>query len=77
VVESEEALITGATRDLGLEIARGIPGAFPAPFDIADLGRAAAIDEIVARHGQLDCLVNNAVAGAPKIRRHVRRGVLG
>jgi gluconate 5-dehydrogenase len=79
------ALITGATRGLGLEIARGmaaagavvgingrdaahareiargIPGAFPAPFDITDLGRAAAaIDEIVARHGQLDCLVNNA-----------------
>src|SRR5262245_28128918 len=55
------ALITGATRGLGLEIARGIPRAFPAPFDITDLGSAAAtIDEIVASHGHLDCLVNNA-----------------
>jgi gluconate 5-dehydrogenase len=79
------ALVTGATRGLGLEmargmaaagavvgingrqpervreIARGIPGAFPAPFDITDLrGAAAAIDDIVARHGRLDCLVNNA-----------------
>lgn len=79
------ALITGSTRGLGLEIARGlaaagavvgvngrnacrvdeiaktIPSAFSAPFDITDLpGAAAAIDRIVARHGRLDCLVNNA-----------------
>jgi gluconate 5-dehydrogenase len=48
-------LVTGATRGLGLEIA------FPAPFDVTDLGAAtAAIDEIVARYGRLDCLVNNA-----------------
>jgi len=78
-------LVTGATRGLGLEIARGmaaagaavgingrdptrareiangIPNAFPAPFDITDLGAGvAAIDAIVARHGRLDCLVNNA-----------------
>jgi gluconate 5-dehydrogenase len=78
-------LVTGATRGLGLEIARGmaavgavvgvngrdaarvaevaksIPNAFPAPFDITDLTSAtAAIDDIVARHGHLDCLVNNA-----------------
>lgn len=78
-------LVTGATRGLGLEMARGmaaagaavgingrdparareiangIPNAFPAPFDITDLGAgAAAIDAIVARHGRLDCLVNNA-----------------
>jgi len=78
-------LVTGATRGLGLEIARGmaaagavvgingrdaaraseiarsIPHAFAAPFDIAELkGAAAAIDDIVARHGRLDCLVNNA-----------------
>src|SRR5258706_190693 len=80
-------LVTGATRGLGLEIARGmaaagavvgingrdaaraseiarsIPHAFAAPFDIAELkGAAAAIDDIVARHGRLDCLVNNAIA---------------
>jgi gluconate 5-dehydrogenase len=79
------ALVTGATRGLGLEIARGmaaagalvaingrdaertreiaktIPGAFAAPFDIIDLASATAtIDDIVARHGRLDCLVNNA-----------------
>jgi gluconate 5-dehydrogenase len=78
-------LVTGATRGLGLEIARGmaaagavvavngrdgararevaasIPGAFPVPFDVTDLAAAtAAIEEIVARHGRLDCLVNNA-----------------
>jgi gluconate 5-dehydrogenase len=78
-------LVTGATRGLGLEIARGmaaagaavgvngrdparaaeaasrIPNAFPAPFDITDLGAgAAAMAAIVARHGHLDCLVNNA-----------------
>ena len=78
-------LVTGATRGLGLEIARGmaaagavvgvngrdvaraadvargIPGAFPAAFDITDLGAAtSAIDAIVAGHGRLDCLVNNA-----------------
>jgi gluconate 5-dehydrogenase len=79
------ALVTGATRGLGLEIARGmsaagarvgingrdparvtdvarsIPNAFAAPFDIRDLAAAAeAIEAIVARHGRLDCLVNNA-----------------
>ena len=78
-------LVTGATRGLGLEIARGmaaagavvgingrdpervreiaggIGNAFPAPFDITDLTAAAqALDAIVARHGGLDCLVNNA-----------------
>jgi len=79
------ALITGSTRGLGLEIARGmasvgaavgingrdpkgvdeiaksIPNAFAAPFDITDLsGAREALDAIVARHGRLDCLVNNA-----------------
>ena len=78
-------LVTGATRGLGLAIARGmaaagaavgingrdparagevadsIPNAFPAPFDITDLGAGAdAMASIVARHGRLDCLVNNA-----------------
>jgi gluconate 5-dehydrogenase len=78
-------LVTGATRGLGLEIARGmaaagavvavngrdatralniarsIPNAFAAPFDVTDLpGATTAIDTIVARHDRLDCLVNNA-----------------
>ena len=78
-------LVTGATRGLGLAIARGmaaagavvgingrdaerareiakaIPDAFPAPFDITDLEAAErAIEGIVARHDRLDCLVNNA-----------------
>jgi gluconate 5-dehydrogenase len=79
------ALVTGATRGLGLEIARGmaaagalvgingrdaqrvdeiaksIPNGFGAAFDITDpRGATDAIDGIVARHGRLDCLVNNA-----------------
>ena len=42
-------------------MASGIPNAFPAPFDITDPGAgAAAMGAIVARHGRLDCLVNNA-----------------
>jgi gluconate 5-dehydrogenase len=78
-------LVTGATRGLGLEIARGmaaagalvgingrdatrveeivrhVPGAFAAAFDITDTrASASAIDAIVAQHGRLDCLVNNA-----------------
>lgn len=78
-------LVTGATRGLGLEIARGLaaagavvgingrdavraqeiakslPDAFPAAFDITDLPSAtAALDALVARQGRLDCLVNNA-----------------
>jgi len=78
-------LVTGATRGLGLEIARGmaaagaavgingrdakradevakeLPGAFAAAFDITDLaGATDAIETIVAQHGRLDCLVNNA-----------------
>jgi gluconate 5-dehydrogenase len=79
------ALVTGATRGLGLAIARGLaaagaevgingrdaaragalarelPRAFAAPFDITDLpAAAAAIDAIVAQRGRLDCLINNA-----------------
>ena len=79
------ALVTGATRGLGLEIARGmaaagavvgvngrdperardiaksIPNTFAAPFDITDADAAASvIDDVVARYGGLDCLVNNA-----------------
>ncbi|HMH50681.1 MAG TPA: SDR family oxidoreductase [Candidatus Acidoferrum sp.] len=78
-------LVTGATRGLGLEIARGMaaagavvgvngrdaerareiaktmPNAFAAPFDITDVDAAeAVIDDVVARHGALDGLVNNA-----------------
>jgi gluconate 5-dehydrogenase len=43
------------------EIAKSIPNAFAAPFDLTDLaGAREALDAIVARHGRLDCLVNNA-----------------
>jgi gluconate 5-dehydrogenase len=43
------------------EAAAGIPGAFAAPFDITDAAAAArGLEAVVARHGRLDCLVNNA-----------------
>jgi gluconate 5-dehydrogenase len=43
------------------EVADSISNAFPAPFDITDLSAgAAAMGVIVAQHGRLDCLVNNA-----------------
>lgn len=62
-------LVTGATRGLGLEIARGMAGAGAVVgINGRDAGRAReiatgipnAIEAIVARHGRLDCLVNNA-----------------
>ena len=53
--------INGRDADRAREIAKSIPNAFAASFDITDLDAATAvIDEIVARHGRLDCLVNNA-----------------
>jgi gluconate 5-dehydrogenase len=45
----------------GADVAAAIPNAFPAAFDITDgVAAAAAIDADAARHGRLDCLVNNA-----------------
>ncbi len=53
--------INGRDPALVEEAAAGIPNAFAAPFDITDLAAAAGgIDAVVARHGRLDCLVNNA-----------------
>jgi gluconate 5-dehydrogenase len=53
--------INGRDPALVEEAAAGIPNAFAAPFDITDLVAAAGgIDAVVARHGRLDCLVNNA-----------------
>lgn len=53
--------INGRDPRLVEEAAAGIPNAFAAPFDITDLVAAAGgIDAVVARHGRLDCLVNNA-----------------
>ena len=53
--------INGRDPALVEEAAAGIPNAFAAPFDVTDLAAAAGgIDAVVARHGRLDCLVNNA-----------------
>ena len=53
--------INGRDADRAREIAKSIPNAFAASFDITDLDAATmVIDEIVARRGRLDCLVNNA-----------------
>lgn len=53
--------INGRDAVLAGQVAAGIPHAFAAPFDVTDLdAAAAALDDIVARHGRLDCLVNNA-----------------
>src|SRR6185295_1833250 len=53
--------INGRDRERADEVAKTIPDAFAAAFDITDLTAATdAIDTIVARHGRLDCLVNNA-----------------
>jgi gluconate 5-dehydrogenase len=53
--------INGRDARLAQDAAAGIPNAFAAPFDITDLAAAAAgIDAVLARHGRIDCLVNNA-----------------
>src|SRR4029434_10136541 len=53
--------VNGRDAERAREIAKSRPSAFAAPFDITDLDAATAvIDDIVARHGRLDCLVNNA-----------------
>ena len=53
--------INGRDAALTAQAAASIPNAFPAPFDITDLAAAArGIDAVMARHGRLDCLVNNA-----------------
>ena len=53
--------INGRDARLAQEAAASIANAFAAPFDITDLAAAAAgLDAVVARHGRLDCLVNNA-----------------
>jgi gluconate 5-dehydrogenase len=53
--------INGRDARLAQEAAASIPNAFAAPFDITDLAAASAgLDAVVARHGRLDCLVNNA-----------------
>ena len=53
--------INGRDTERVREIAKRTPNGFAAPFDITDLDVATAvIDDIVARHGRLDCLVNNA-----------------
>src|SRR5512134_627898 len=53
--------INGRDAALTAQAAASIPNAFPAPFDITDLGGAArGLEAVMARHGRLDCLVNNA-----------------
>ena len=56
------------------EVADDIPNAFAAPFDITDVpGAAAAVDAIVARHGRLDGLVNNAAVRDRRALQELRR----
>jgi gluconate 5-dehydrogenase len=58
------------TRTAG--VANDIPNAFPAPFDITDMRAAAAtMETIVARHGRLDCLVNNAAVRDRRALEHI------
>ena len=53
--------INGRDAALTEQAAAGISNAFPAPFDITDLGAAArGLDAVMARYGRLDCLVSNA-----------------
>jgi gluconate 5-dehydrogenase len=53
--------INGRDARLAEDAAAGIPNAFAAPFDVTDLPAAArGIEAAAARHGRLDCLVNNA-----------------
>ena len=53
--------VNGRDASRAHEIAKDIPGAFAAPFDITDLtAAAAALEALVRTHGRLDCLVNNA-----------------
>jgi gluconate 5-dehydrogenase len=57
--------------------AAGIPNAFAAPFDVTDVAAAsAAIDALVARHGRLDCLVNNAAVRDRRAFRDIAGGDL-
>ncbi|HKZ07792.1 MAG TPA: SDR family oxidoreductase [Methylomirabilota bacterium] len=53
--------LNGRDAALTRAAAERIPNAFAAPFDVTDLAAAeAALDGVVAAHGRLDCLVNNA-----------------
>jgi NAD(P)-dependent dehydrogenase (short-subunit alcohol dehydrogenase family) len=78
-LNGQVALVTGANRGLGHDIALALAGAGatvvsgvrgddaptePVQLDLRDVASIrAAVDEVVARHGKLDVLVNNAGLG--------------
>lgn len=73
-LEGKRAVVTGASRGIGLAIARELESAGalvvggsrsgPVEVDLADpLGPAALVDAAIERHGGIDVLVNNVGGG--------------
>ena len=69
MIDIDEDVLMAAARDV--EAAGGQGCALPVVCDVTDADRAAAtLDEILARFGRLDVLVNDAVVGPERIGDH-------